>query len=124
MRWLLQRITGLLLAACLITHTVIIHFSGHSPVDMNVVHDRLKDNFWLIFYAVFLGSTLFHGLNGFYEVIDDYKLPLKRDGKGRVLSDPSSHRLQALLGVVLWGVGLIALAWGVYVLVQWHNLAI
>ena len=108
-RWLLQRITGLLLAVCLITHTVVIHFSGHSPVDMTVVHDRLKDNFWLVFYAVFLGATLFHGLNGFYEVIDDYK---------------PGHRLQALLAVVLWGVGLVALAWGVYVLVQWHNMII
>ena len=75
---------------------------------MNVVHERLKDNFWLVFYAIFLGATLFHGLNGFYEVIEDYKL---------------NHRLQVLLGVVLWGIGLIAGAWGVYVLAQWHNLA-
>lgn len=109
LRWFLQRITGLLLAVCLITHTVIIHFSSHSPIDVNVVHDRLKDTFWLVFYIIFLSSTLFHGLNGFYEVIDDYK---------------PSHGVQILLGIILWGTGLIALLWGVYVLASWRNIVI
>lgn len=109
LRWFLQRITGLLLVACLGTHTVILHFTGHSPVDMNVVHDRLKDSFWLVFYIVFLSSTLLHGLNGVYEIVDDYK---------------PSHGVQILLGIILWGAGLIALLWGVYVLVAWRNVII
>ncbi|MBI5777843.1 MAG: hypothetical protein HZA49_00105 [Planctomycetes bacterium] len=108
-RWLLQRITGLLLVLGLGTHTIVIHFSGHSPIDVNVVHDRLKDTFWLVFYIVFLAATLFHGLNGFYEVIDDYK---------------PSQRLRALLGLALWGIGLLALVWGIYVLMAWSNLVI
>ena len=108
-RWLLQRLTGLILVLGLGTHTIIIHFSGHSPVDVNVVHERLKDTFWLLFYVVFLGATLFHGLNGLYEVIDDYK---------------PSRGLQIFLGVMMWCAGCAALIWGLIVLMAWRNVVI
>ncbi|MEW6026969.1 MAG: succinate dehydrogenase, hydrophobic membrane anchor protein [Planctomycetota bacterium] len=108
-RWFLQRITGLLLVACLGAHTIILHFTGHSPVDINVVHDRLKDSFWLVFYIVFLASTLFHGLNGLYEVIEDYK---------------PSRSVQSLLGIACWCAGFVALVWGVYVLMAWRNITL
>jgi succinate dehydrogenase hydrophobic anchor subunit len=107
LRWVLQRLTGLLLVLGLGTHTIVIHFSGHSPIDVNVVQDRLKDVFWLVFYVVFLAATLFHGLNGVYEVIDDYK-------PGR------SFRI--FVSIILWGAGLLALVWGLIVLMKWHNM--
>jgi len=109
LRWVSQRLTGLILVLGLGTHTIIIHFSGHSPVDVNVVQERLKDTFWLLFYVVFLGATLFHGLNGLYEVIDDYK---------------PSRGLQILLSIMMWCAGLVALIWGLIVLVAWRNLII
>jgi len=66
LRWFLQRLTGLILAICLIVHTVVLHFSSNSAIDFNVVAGRLVNPLWFIFYLVFLSSAIFHGLNGVY----------------------------------------------------------
>ncbi|MFH0889026.1 MAG: succinate dehydrogenase, hydrophobic membrane anchor protein [Planctomycetota bacterium] len=104
-RWFLQRFTGLLLALFLITHVVVLHFSGGSPVDFKIVVSRLANSFWLIFYVLFLTNTIFHALNGLYGVVEDYNL---------------SRTLRLLLSVALWSIGLIAVIWGIYVLIAFR----
>ena len=105
-RWFLQRLTGLLLALFLITHIVVLHFSGNSPVDFKIVVSRLANPFWLIFYILFLTNTIFHALNGLYGVIEDYN---------------PSRALRLFLSVVLWSIGLIAIIWGIYVLMVFRT---
>lgn len=104
-RWFLQRLTGLLLALFLIIHIVVIHFSGNSPIDFKIVANRLADTFWLIFYILFLTNTIFHALNGLYGVIEDYNL---------------SRSLRLFLSIILWAIGLVALIWGIHVLISFR----
>jgi len=105
-RWFLQRLTGLLLAVFLITHIVVIHFSGNSPIDVNAAQARFQNPFWLIFYILFLTNTIFHALNGLYGIIEDY--------------NPSAA-LRLFLSVVLWCTGVVALIWGILVILFWRN---
>jgi succinate dehydrogenase hydrophobic membrane anchor protein len=105
-RWFLQRLTGLLLAVFLITHTVVLHFSGNSPIDFKVVVARLTNSLWLLFYVLFLTNAIFHALNGVYGVIEDYN---------------PSRTLKVSLSAILWVMGLLAVVWGIYVLMVFHS---
>lgn len=109
-RWFLQRFTGIILSACLITHMVVIHFSGGEVIDFKSVLTRIQSNtFWTVFYIVFLTTTLFHALNGVYEIIEDYNPP---------------RWLRISLAAGFWLVGMLATYWGIMTLVEWINRAI
>lgn len=105
LRWFLQRFTGIILSACLITHVVVIHFLGGEVIDFKSVVARIQSSaFWSVFYIVFLTSTLFHALNGVYEIIEDYKPP---------------RWLRISVIVIFWLAGLMATYWGIMTLVEW-----
>ncbi|MBI4712478.1 MAG: hypothetical protein HY762_04135 [Planctomycetes bacterium] len=105
-RWFLHRVTGVALAACLIVHTIVIHLSGESAINLHTVSGRIQDSLlWGVFYLVFLGAVLFHGLNGVYEIIIDYAPP--------VLVKNGAAILFSLIG-------LLAFVWGIVVLVSWY----
>ncbi|MDI6732766.1 MAG: succinate dehydrogenase, hydrophobic membrane anchor protein [Planctomycetota bacterium] len=106
LRWFLQRLTGLVLAVALIIHIVVLHFSGDSPVSCQAVRERLSNPLWFVFYIIFLSATLFHALNGLYEIVQDYK---------------PSRKVNLVLTVGCLVIGLIALIWGIYVLIAWVN---
>lgn len=75
-RWLLQRITAILLVLFLAIHIITIHFIPAEVVNLDNVMGRIHGStFWLIFYGLFLITALFHGLNGVYEIIIDYNPP-------------------------------------------------
>lgn len=105
-RWFLQRLTALILAVCLVIHIVVVHFSFAEIISFDAVARRIKaDNFWVFFYIVFLSTTLFHGLNGLYEIINDYA---------------PSRNLRLVLAWLFWIIGILAFAWGVYVLLMFR----
>ncbi|MFA5794482.1 MAG: hypothetical protein WC980_05375 [Candidatus Brocadiia bacterium] len=105
LRWFLQRFTGIILSACLITHVVVIHLTGGEVIDFKSVLVRIQSSlFWSIFYMTFLSSTLFHALNGVYEIIDDYKPP---------------RWIKMSIAVGFWFVGVISLYWGGATLWEW-----
>jgi len=108
-RWLMQRVTALVLVVCLGVHTVVMHFTHGSAIDLIAVTDRLHNPLWFIFYLVFLASTMFHVLNGVYEVINDYR-------PGPVL--------KLLVMVAFWGAGVIATGWGMYALINYNKLIV
>jgi succinate dehydrogenase hydrophobic membrane anchor protein len=108
-RWLLQRLTGIFLVLFLILHIITLHFSGHSSFDYQAVQGRFQDPFWFIFYFLFLPNTLFHGLNGLYGIIEDYK---------------PSKGLKIILAIGLWGSGIVALIWGILVMLSWRIMVI
>ncbi len=62
--WLFQRISGILIAVILVIHLGAVHF-GASPVD-------LGSPFWKFFNIGFLILLLYHILNGFWLMIEDY----------------------------------------------------
>ncbi|MGE5254474.1 MAG: succinate dehydrogenase, hydrophobic membrane anchor protein [Planctomycetaceae bacterium] len=64
--WLFQRITGILIAVVLVIHIGAVHF-GISPVD-------LGSPFWKFFHVGFVILLLYHILNGFWLMVEDYVL--------------------------------------------------
>jgi len=75
--WLVQRITGAFLAVFLFTHVKVLHWDfdfTKGLIDFSFVLDRLQGNIgWAIFYFLFIVSALFHGLNGLWAVILDFR---------------------------------------------------
>ncbi len=62
--WLFQRISGILIAVILLIHLGAIHF-GVSIVDLGTPP-------WKIFHLFFVVLLLYHILNGFWLIIEDY----------------------------------------------------
>ncbi|MFH1226326.1 MAG: succinate dehydrogenase, hydrophobic membrane anchor protein [Planctomycetota bacterium] len=105
LRWFLQRFSGIILAACLMTHVIVIHLTGGEVIDFKSVLVRIHSSiFWTIFYVIFLSNTLFHALNGVYEVIEDYKPP---------------RWLKLFIKVLFWFAGIVSLYWGLFTLWEW-----
>ena len=76
--WLFQRVTGVILAIFLFTHVKVLHwdfnFTTQGLLDFSFVLERLQGNLgWLIFYFLFIISALFHGLNGLWAVVLDFR---------------------------------------------------
>ncbi len=101
--WLLQRVTGLFLAIFLFTHVKVLHwdfdFTTQGLLDFTFVIDRLQGNVgWSIFYFLFIISALFHGLNGLWAVVLDFR--------------PSKIVQQVWLAA-LWAAGVLAAYYGI-----------
>jgi succinate dehydrogenase / fumarate reductase membrane anchor subunit len=95
--WLFQRVTGAFLAVFLFTHVKVLHwdynFATRGLLDFSFVIERLQGNVgWLIFYFLFIVSALFHGLNGLWAVVLDFR---------------PSRGVQLVWLTVLWAVGIL-----------------
>jgi succinate dehydrogenase / fumarate reductase membrane anchor subunit len=95
--WLFQRVTGLFLAVFLFIHVKVLHwdfdFTTQGLLDFSFVIGRLQGNIgWLIFYFLFIISALFHGLNGLWAIILDFR---------------PSRSVQLVWLTVLWAVGIL-----------------
>lgn len=100
--WLLQRVTGLFLVIFLFTHVKVLHwdfdFTTRGLLDFTFVMDRLQGNVgWSIFYFLFIISALFHGLNGLWAVVLDFR---------------PSRIVQYVWLAVLWVAGILAAYYG------------
>jgi succinate dehydrogenase / fumarate reductase membrane anchor subunit len=105
--WLWQRITGVFLAFFVVVHLNVLHFSQRQLIDFNVVSQRLKSsNWWVIFYVVFILAVLFHGLNGVWQIIHDYR---------------PRPQTQKAIKVFLWIVGIIATVYAVYAITPFRQ---
>ncbi len=62
--WLFQRVSGIVIAIILAIHLGAVHF-GTSPVD-------LGSPFWKFFNVGFVVLLLYHILNGYWMIIEDY----------------------------------------------------
>jgi succinate dehydrogenase / fumarate reductase membrane anchor subunit len=103
-RWLFQRITAIILVVLLSIHIITLHFS-HQAFTFKSVVARIQGNSgWLIFYGLFLLVGLWHGLNGVYQVVEDYK---------------PSNWFKKFLMLILWLGGIALFAWGLIVLMSW-----
>ncbi|MEK7449944.1 MAG: hypothetical protein AAB019_10750 [Planctomycetota bacterium] len=117
-RWFLQRITALILVACLAIHLVLLHFIAPER-KFHLVLERIQGNkFWAFFYIAFLLAALFHGLNGTYEILEDY-LP---NGQAGAAKRKFTGTLKKLTGWFLWILGIACFVYGMMVLWKWTNL--
>ncbi|MCD6454769.1 MAG: succinate dehydrogenase, hydrophobic membrane anchor protein [Candidatus Aminicenantes bacterium] len=72
MAWFLQRVTALYLFVFLIAHFVIMHFVGTGEVTYETVAPRLSSPLWKAGDLLFLLFALYHGINGLWQVLEDY----------------------------------------------------
>lgn len=100
--WLLQRLTGLLLVVGLFIHVNVIHFTTEARlIDFSSVTTRLAESptGWAIFYVSFLLACIYHGLNGIWAIMLDFK--------------PKAGLLRFYL-VALWIIGIFFSAYGLF----------
>lgn len=100
--WILHRLTGLMLAAGLSVHFVVMHFSGPGKLTYEAVAARLSELGWVAFNLAFMVSALFHGFNGLWGMAIEYL------GAGAGL-----RVVQALIVVAALALGLV----GVYIII-------
>lgn len=87
--WLLQRVSGLVLAVGLLGHFLVLHytkmFGGRNiPVqDSTAARFLGSTKFWLLFDGLLLMSAVYHAFNGVYNIVLDYN---PRSGVRKVLS--------------------------------------
>lgn len=100
--WLLQRLTGLLLVVGLFIHINVTHFTTEARlIDFSSVTTRLAESpaGWGIFYVIFLLACIYHGLNGIWAIMIDFK--------------PGPVLLRSYQ-VILWVVGIFFGAYGLF----------
>lgn len=68
--WLLQRLSGLFLAAGVLIHFLVLHSKG--PPSYPEVAERLASTGWVSFYSVLLAAIIYHGFNGLWAIALDF----------------------------------------------------
>jgi succinate dehydrogenase hydrophobic anchor subunit len=107
--WYMQRITGALLVPLLIAHFWVEHFMSkellRGDLTYTAILARISNPVWQAIDISFLLIALYHGLNGFYNILLDY---------GKI--GPRAANVALTLIVF---VGIAWAAWGV---MAFHNL--
>jgi len=95
--WFLQRISGIMLAFFLLTHLNVHHLfhdiTTQGIINFSSVRENLSSSvWWQIFYFLFVPLVVFHGLNGLWQIIADFRL---------------SPRASAIAKSVFWILGIL-----------------
>ncbi len=101
MAWFLQRLTAIYLFVFLIAHFVIMHFVGSGEVTYGTVAPRLSSPLWKAGDLLFLIFALYHGINGLWQVLEDY---IRSRGLRLFL-----YSLLLTLAVILFTVGAVTI---------------
>jgi len=72
--WLFQRITGLVLVIAMIGHYILMHYTPSSGHEFASTFERMQNPWWKVFYLTFTIIGLYHGLNGIWAILRDYKM--------------------------------------------------
>ena len=72
--WFLQRITGIVLLFVMIGHYLLMHYNVDSGHSYEAVYERMQNPFYKGMQMMFLTLGLYHGLNGTWSVIRDFKM--------------------------------------------------
>jgi succinate dehydrogenase / fumarate reductase membrane anchor subunit len=72
--WMWQRITGLALVVLTVGHYILMHYNPVSGHDYDATGERLSMPIFKGLYLAFITIGMYHGLQGTYNVIRDFKL--------------------------------------------------
>ena len=72
LRWLLQRVSGIVLLVVLLVHFGVTHYFPGGEVTYQKVALRLSQPFWKFLGLTLLTLCLYHGLNGGWSILEDY----------------------------------------------------
>jgi succinate dehydrogenase / fumarate reductase membrane anchor subunit len=99
--WLFQRITGLVLVFLVIFHFFLMHLTAERGHTYKGVLEALTDPVWgpwmKALDLTMLTLALWHGLNGMWNVVRDFKL--------RLFWSMSALAVLVTLGMAFWFVG-------------------
>ncbi len=72
--WLFQRITGIVLIVAMVGHYILMHYTPSSGHEFASTFERMQNPLWKIFYLTFVVIGLYHGLNGIWGIVRDFKM--------------------------------------------------
>jgi succinate dehydrogenase / fumarate reductase membrane anchor subunit len=72
--WLLQRITGLVLIIAMVGHYILMHYTPASGHEFISTFARMQNPWWKVFYLTFVVLGMYHGLNGVWGILRDFKM--------------------------------------------------
>lgn len=70
--WFFQRVSGVALLITLFLHFWVLHYASEGPVTYQKVMARLLSPAWKALDIAFLVFAVYHAMNGFKMIIDDY----------------------------------------------------
>lgn len=100
--WFMQRISAIFLAAGLLIHFYVLHFTIERPVTFEKVQLRLHSPLWILFDILLLTAAVYHALNGVWNVSLDYN---------------PSNSFRKIFGWLLFLVGVALVGIGIYILI-------
>jgi len=69
--WLLQLVSGLILAVLITIHFYITHLASHEAISYAAVVERMSSGSYKLMYAVLLLFVTFHAFNGLRAIVLD-----------------------------------------------------
>ncbi len=72
--WFLQRVTGVVLLFVMIGHYLLMHYNIDSGHSYAAVLERMQNPFYKGLQMTFLVLGIYHGLNGTWSIIRDFKM--------------------------------------------------
>jgi succinate dehydrogenase / fumarate reductase membrane anchor subunit len=72
--WVIQRITGLALVVFMIGHYILMHYQPESGHTYDAVLARMQFSWYRIIDLTFITLGMYHGLNGIWNIVRDYRL--------------------------------------------------
>ncbi|MBN2571962.1 MAG: succinate dehydrogenase, hydrophobic membrane anchor protein [Ignavibacteriales bacterium] len=100
--WFMQRISAIFLAAGLLIHFWVLHFTIERPVTFEKVQSRLHSPMWIVFDILLLAAAIYHALNGAWNITLDY--------------NPSAS-FKKVFGWFLFFIGVALVGIGVYIII-------
>lgn len=71
--WFFQRITGIILIFGMVGHFLAVHFFLEKPLSFEKVIQRVSGSvFWTVFDIALLILVIYHGLNGIFQIYQDF----------------------------------------------------
>ena len=72
--WFLQRVTGIVLLFVMIGHYLLMHYNIDSGHTYSAVLSRMQNPFYKGLQMTFVVVGIYHGVNGTWSVVRDFKL--------------------------------------------------
>lgn len=96
--WLMQRLSGLALIVLTVGHYIMVHYQPASGHTWDAVVSRLSSPVFVGLYAAFLVLGMYHGIQGIWNIIRDFKL--------KPVVSMTLYGLLLVLALIFLGMGL------------------
>jgi succinate dehydrogenase hydrophobic membrane anchor protein len=103
--WLFQRITAVLIIVTIAVHLIFTHILSIGDINYDTIGQRVAHGAYTAVDLILLFAGVYHALNGLRMVLMDYWF--------------SSRKAVVGLNIVLWVVGIAAVAYGTWALWPW-----